>query len=278
MLTAGWECVEMTPFAMKKPDQFRPPPPIALASEECAKNYNEMKDIGEKNSTKRTPRQTENARFWLTVIPLSNQPLARQLAVAKKMSVIDTARFMSLVSMAEMDALIAVFDAKYHYDFWRPITAIRNGDIDDNPATERVATWQPIDVTPLHPEYPCAHCILSGAEGGAIAAILGTEEIPEVSLTSPTAPGVTHKFTNLRDFNNEAAEARMLPASTGGSRQLSAAIWAGGSAPIRCKTVCNQSANTGVAGEEAPCRRLGSIPKRLTRNGRQTIGRVISTH
>ena len=209
MVTAGWECIEMTPFAMKSPDQFRPPPPIALTSEEWTKNYNEMKDIGEKNSTKRTPRQTENARFWLTVIPLSNQPLARQIAVAKNMSVVDTARFMSLVSIAEMDALIAVFDAKYHYTFWRPITAIRNGDIDDNPATERVATWQPIDITPLHPEYPCAHCILSGAESGAIAAVLGTEQIPEVSLTSPTAPGVIHKFTNLRDFNNEAADARI---------------------------------------------------------------------
>jgi hypothetical protein len=209
MVTAGWDFTKMTPFAMRSPEQFRPPPPIALTSEEWAKDYNEMKDIGEKNSTRRTPRQTENARFWLTVAPLSNQPLARQIAVAKNMSVVDTARFMSLVSMAEVDALIAVFDAKYHYTFWRPITAIRNGDIDDNAATERVATWQPIDITPLHPEYPCAHCILSGAEAGAIAAILGTEEIPEISLTSPTAPGVVHKFTNVRDFNKEAEEGRI---------------------------------------------------------------------
>jgi hypothetical protein len=96
---------------------------------------------------------------------------------------------------------------KHLYTFWRPIAAIRNGDIDDNPSTERVATWQPIDLTPLHPEYPCAHCILSGA--GAIAAILGTKDIPEVSLTSPTVPGVTHKFTNLEAFNNEDSGARM---------------------------------------------------------------------
>jgi hypothetical protein len=209
MITAGWDTGKMTPFAMKNPDQFRPPPPIALTSEEWAKNYNEMKDIGEKNSTKRTPRQTENARFWLTVGPGMNQPLARQVAIAKNMSVVDTARFMSLVTMAEMDAMIAVFDAKYHYTFWRPITAIRNGDIDGNPATELVATWQPIDITPLHPEYPCAHCIVSDAEAGAIAAILGTEEIPEVSLATPTAPGVTHKFNNVRDFNKEAEEGRI---------------------------------------------------------------------
>jgi hypothetical protein len=209
MITAGWDFIKMTPLAMKTPDQFRPPPPIPLTSEEWTKNYNEMKDIGEKNSTKRTPQQTENARFWLTTGPLANQPLARQVAIAKDMSVVDTARFMSLVSMAEMDALIAVFDAKYYYTFWRPITAIRNGDIDGNPATERIATWQPIDITPLHPEYPCAHCIVSGAEASVIAAIFGTEEIPEVSLTSPAAPGVTHKFSNVREFNKEAEEGRI---------------------------------------------------------------------
>jgi hypothetical protein len=209
MITYGWQYATMQPFAMTSPSQFRPPPPIALTSEEWARDYNEMKDIGEKNSANRTPRQTENARFWLTVIPGSNQPLARQVAISKNLSVVDSARFMALVAMAEMDAAIAVFDAKYHYTFWRPITAIRNGDIDDNSATERVATWQPIDLTPMHPEYPCAHCILSGAEAGAIAAILGTEQIPEVALTSPTAPGVTHKFTDLRAFNKEVSEARI---------------------------------------------------------------------
>jgi hypothetical protein len=209
MLTYGWQYANMLPFVMSSPSQFRPPPPIALTSEEWTRNYNEMKDIGEKGSTKRTPRQTEDALFWLNSLPASNQPLARQIALSKNMSVVDSAHFMALVTMAQMDAAIAVFDAKYHYTFWRPITAIRNGDIDDNPATERVATWQPIDVTPLHPEYPCAHCILSGAEAGAIAAILGTKDIPEVSLTSPTVPGVTHKFTNLEAFNSEVSGARI---------------------------------------------------------------------
>jgi hypothetical protein len=209
MLTYGWQFADMLPFVMNSPSQFRPPPPIALTSDEWTRNYNEVKDIGEKASTKRTPRQTEDARFWLNSPPASNQPLARQIAISRNMSVVDSARFMALVAMAQMDAAIAVFDAKYHYTFWRPITAIRNGDIDDNPATERVATWQPIDVTPLHPEYPCAHCILSGAEAGAIAAILGTKDIPEVSLTSPTVPGVTHTFTNLEAFNNEVSGARI---------------------------------------------------------------------
>ena len=206
----GWKFATMRPFAMTSPSQFRPPPPIALTGEEWVSNYNEMKDLGGKDSTKRTPRQTEDARFWLMVIPGSNQPLARQIAIKQNMSVVDSARFMALVTIAEMDALIAVFDAKFHYTFWRPITAIRNGDIDGNSATERVATWQPIDITPPHPEYPCAHCIGSGAEAGAIATILGTDEIPEVALTSPTVPGVTHRYTNLHAFNNEVSEARIV--------------------------------------------------------------------
>ncbi len=206
----GWKFATMRPFAMSSPDRFRPQPPIALNSEEWASNYNEMKELGGKDSTKRTRRQTEDARFWLMVVPGSNQPLARQIAIKKGMSVVEAARFMALVTIAEMDALIAVFDAKFHYTFWRPITAIRNGDIDGNPATERVATWQPIDITPPHPEYPCAHCIGSGAESSAIATILGTDEIPEVALTSPTMPGVTHRFTNLHAFNEEVSEARIV--------------------------------------------------------------------
>ncbi len=206
----GWKFATMRPFAMTSPAQFRPAPPIALAGEEWAGNCNEMKDLGGKDSAKRTPRRTEDARFWLMVIPGSNQPLAREIAIKQNMSVVDAARFMALVTIAEMDALIAVFDAKYHYTFWRPITAIRNGDTDGNAATARVATWQPIEITPPHPEYPCAHCIGSGAEASAIAAILGTDEIPEVTLTSPTMPGVTHRYTNLHAFNDEVSEARIF--------------------------------------------------------------------
>jgi len=102
-----------------------------------------------------------------------------------------------------------VLDAKYHYNFWRPITAIRNGDIDGNPATELEATWQPIDNTPLHPEYPCAHCINSGAAVAVIESVLGTSDIPEVSMTSSTAPGVNHRWTNLGVFLDEVANARI---------------------------------------------------------------------
>jgi hypothetical protein len=116
---------------------------------------------------------------------------------------------MALVSVGLTDAIIAVLDAKYHYNFWRPITAIRNGDIDGNPATDREAAWQPIANTPMHPEYPCAHCIQSGSVAGVVKAALGTMDIPEIAMTSPTAPGVTHRWTNMTVFTEEIASARI---------------------------------------------------------------------
>src|SRR5262245_35817033 len=200
---------DLTPFAMTSTSQFRPKPPIALESEQWAKDYNEIKELGEKNSTKRSARESEDARFWLLTGPLSTHPLLRQVALGKAMSVTDSARFMAVVTAAEADAMIAVLDAKYKYGFWRPITAIRNGDIDGNAATERAATWQPIDNTPMHPEYPCAHCIVSSAVASAIEAMLGTADIPEVTMTSPTAPGVTHRWTNLNAYADEVAAARI---------------------------------------------------------------------
>jgi hypothetical protein len=208
-ITVGSAWPNMTPFALEKPSQFRPGPPISLDSPEWAADYNEIKDYGGKTSAKRSPQQTEAARFWLMVGPLAYHPLPRQIVVAKQMSAIDSARFMALVAIALTDASIAVFDAKYRYEFWRPITAIRNGDMDGNPATEREATWQPIDNTPLHPEYPCAHCIQSAAAAAVIEGLLGSADIPEVSMTSSTAPGVTHRWTNLNALVDEITNARV---------------------------------------------------------------------
>jgi hypothetical protein len=208
-LTVAPHWPDLMPFAMTSPSQFRPKPPIALESEQWGKDYNEIKELGAKNSSKRTARQTEDARFWLLTGPLSTHPLHRQIALRKEMSVIDSARFMTVVTAAEADAMIAVLDAKYKYAFWRPITAIRNGDIDGNAATERDATWLPIDNTPMHPEYPCAHCIVSSAVASAVEAMLGTADIPEVTMTSPTAPGVTHRWTNVNAYADEVAVARI---------------------------------------------------------------------
>ena len=197
------------PFAMASPSQFRPGPPIALDSKEWATDFNEIKDSGGQKSANRTVQQTETARFWLVAGPVAYHPFLRQLVTAKRMDVVESARFMTLAGIAINDALIAVLDAKYHYNFWRPVTAIRNGDIDGNPATEREPTWQPIADTPMHPEYPCAHCILSGSVAGVVKAALGTVDIPEIAVTSPTAPGVVHRWTNMTAFTDEVANARI---------------------------------------------------------------------
>jgi hypothetical protein len=208
-ITASSMWPKVRPFAMSSPAQFRPQPPVSLASREWATDYNEIKALGGKDSKQRTARQTEDAQFWLITGPVSYYPIARQLVTSKKMDVADSARFMALASTAVADAYIAVFDAKYHYDFWRPITAIRNGDMDDNPATDLDATWQPIDNTPMHPEYPCAHCISSAAIATVIEAVLGSADIPEVTMTSATAPGVTHRWTNVRAYADEVSMARI---------------------------------------------------------------------
>src|SRR4051794_38450324 len=206
-LSSMWP--SMKPFVMAKASKFRPAPPIALESKEWAIDYNELKNYGGQISAGRTAQQTEIARFWLVGPPVAYHPFVRKLVIAKQMDVVDSARFMALISIGITDAIVAVLDAKYHYNFWRPITAIRNGDTDGNPATEREATWQPIANTPMHPEYPCAHCIISGAIASAIEVALGTPEIPEVAMTSPTAPGVTHRWTSIRAYNDEVSYARI---------------------------------------------------------------------
>jgi len=202
-----WPAVK--PFALTSASQFRPPAPIALKSAEWAANYKEVKEFGDRAGAKRSARQTEDARFWLATDARVYYPVVRAVAEARKLGVADCARLYALAAVARADALIAVFDAKYHYEFWRPVTAIRNGDIDGNPATERDSAWQPIDATPMHPEYPCAHCISSASLAGVVRAVSGTDEIPEVSIASPTAPGVVHRFTNLRAFSDEVSQARI---------------------------------------------------------------------
>ena len=206
-ITAGSVWPSLQPFALSKPSQFRPGPPPALDSKDWIADYNEIRLIGAKASATRSAEQTETARFWLATGPAAYHPVARQLVDAQKLSLVDSARFMALYAAALTDAYVAVFDAKYHYEFWRPITAIRNGDA--HGVTPREAAWQPLDVTPMHPEYPCAHCINAGAAAAVIEALIGSKTIPEVALTSTTAPGVTHRYTSLVAFCDEVSNARI---------------------------------------------------------------------
>jgi hypothetical protein len=208
-LTVGSTWANLKPFAIENAAQFRPQPPVPLNGDKWTTDYNEIKDFGGRSSIRRSPRQTEEARFWLAPGPIIYYPVVRQVAAANKLDPVDSARFMALIAVARSDAFVAVFDAKYYYDFWRPITAIRNGEMDENPATEREMTWQPIDNTPLHPEYPCAHCIMAGSIASVIESVFGSADVAEVVLTSPTAPGVAHRWTNLWSMADEVSQARI---------------------------------------------------------------------
>jgi hypothetical protein len=123
--------------------------------------------------------------------------------------VTENAHLLAVAGMAMDDAAIAVFDAKYAYNFWRPITAIRNGDLDGNDATARDPGWAPFIETPMHPEYPCAHCIVSGSLGAVLEAEIGGGTMPKLSSMSPTAPGAVRTWTSVSDFVQEVAVARI---------------------------------------------------------------------
>ena len=153
---------------MTSGDQFRPGPPPALTSDVWKRDFDEIKALGGMNSSKRTPEQTAIARFWEATAPAVYWPVARSVANAPGRDVTDNARLLAVAAMAMDDALIAVFDAKYTYNFWRPVTAIRNAEGD-----ARDPGWTPFIDTPMHPEYPCAHCIVSASLGAVLQAEIG---------------------------------------------------------------------------------------------------------
>ncbi len=197
------------PWVMTSGAQFRPGPPPALTSEAWARDYNEIKAIGAKNSTRRTPEQTAIAKFWEATAPAVYWPVARAVAAAPGRDVTANARLLAIAAMAMDDALIAVFDAKYTYNLWRPVTAIRNGDVDGNDATERDPSWTPFIDTPMHPEYPCAHCIVSASLAAVLQAELASGPVPALSSASSTAGGAVRTWKSVDEFVQEVAVARI---------------------------------------------------------------------
>jgi hypothetical protein len=204
--SSTWNAVK--PFALKSGDQFRLPPPYALTSPQWAADYNEVKRLGAKTGSARTPEQTDIARFWQLTGAATYNPVTRHVAASRKLDLLDSARLFALSAMATADVAVALFDSKYAHGFWRPVTAIRNGDRDGNDATERDATWEPMVNTPMHPEYPCAHCAFQGAAAGVLQVLYG-DGIPRIALTSTTAPGVTRSFERLSDYVSDVINGRI---------------------------------------------------------------------
>lgn len=197
------------PWLIDSPTSLRPGPPPATTSEVWARDFNEVKALGGRNSTSRSAEQTEIARFWEFSLPAIYHGLVRSVASAPGRDVLANARLYAVTSQVMDDALISVMDAKYHYNFWRPITAVRNGDIDGHGATERDPTWVPLIDTPAHPEYPCAHCILAAAVGTTLKAQIDALPGWELSTASPTAKGATRRWASVDALMREVANARI---------------------------------------------------------------------
>ena len=198
----------MRPFSLESADQFRPGGPPGLDSKRWARDYNEVKEIGSSTSTTRTADQTLAARFWAEAPVQQAHGSFRKLVLDRQLDVVDASRFMAMISVTYADALIACFDAKYHYAFWRPITAIRAGDTDGNKATVGDPAWSPLlPATPNHPEYPSAHSCLTPAGGRVIADFLGTNEI-DYTVPSLTGLGDRH-FAEPKDLEEEVGNARI---------------------------------------------------------------------
>lgn len=201
---------KLRPFILDRPDQFRVPPQPSITSAEWAKDYNEVKSVGGAISTVRTAEQTDIAKFWTTNSIIQYLAAYRALAESKKLDAIDAARLYAMGTIVGSDALIACFDAKYAYLFWRPQYAIPQGDTAGNAAVSGDPAWTPLAGTPNHPEYPAAHGCLTGAQADIFAAILGTPQI-DLDLTS-TVAGLTQPSRHYRtvdELKTEIVNARV---------------------------------------------------------------------
>ena len=197
----------MTPWVIQSPSQFRPAGPPSLTSLTYAFDVIETEVMGSITSELRTADQTTAAQFWATSTPIYNwNGVAVLLSKQRKFTLLQNARLFAQLNLATADAAIAVWDAKYHYVFWRPITAITLADTDGNPLTVTDSTWTPLIVTPAHPEYPSAHSGFSSAAVTVLKDFFG--EATSFVVTSDTS-SVQRSFKNFNDALKEIENARI---------------------------------------------------------------------
>ena len=196
------------PLTLRAAAQFRPAGPSGLTTRQYADDLNQVEQLGRMDSTSRTPDQTTQAQFWTDHdIRQWNDGMLR-LAAARRLGLASTARMLAMAHVAGGDAMIACFDAKYHYWFWRPYQAIHLADTDGNPNTAADVSWQPLGATPNFPEYPSAHACHSGAVVTALEAFFGTDRI---SLTLDSrATATVRDYSRLRDVVRDVNQARVL--------------------------------------------------------------------
>jgi len=196
------------PFVLNSADQFRPGPPPALGSDQYRADWTEIRDYGAVNSTVRTPEQTVIAKF-MQLEPDPYYPAVRAALQELTGSLKKQAELAAIVNLATIDALITIYDAKYHYVWWRPITAIREADTDGDPLTSPDPTWAPLLPTPGHPEYLSGHAGHMGAVVEALKAFTGAGPDAPFTLTSPNMPGVTLTYESWDQLEQDMINARV---------------------------------------------------------------------
>ncbi len=199
------------PFALRSHEQFRSPEPPALTSKAYTESYLEVMAYGQKQSKVRSADQTHYGYWWAEFGEHGWNRIARITAKGEKLPRHETARLFALINMNLYDLYLASFDSKYHYDTWRPYTAIRNGDTDGNPDTPGDPSWEPEMVTPPWPEYPSAHAAVGAGGAEIVASVFSTNKV-EFEMISTTAPaGELHRgYKNLDHAANDCADSRIM--------------------------------------------------------------------
>ncbi len=214
------------PFILKKAGQFQPSQPVPLTSERWVDQFNEIKLYGRNTGSVRTPEQTAIALFWTANTARQYNRVAREIASALSLSILETARLAAMINVVGADAQMSVMNSKYSFLFWRPVTAIDPSAVvadgfgpapgfdDGNPATSEEAGWRPLVTTPPHPEYPAAHGSITSAMAEVLSEFLGTEDI-NVDIHGFDANGLPGNLNAVRHLNtaeqlrNEIIEARL---------------------------------------------------------------------
>ena len=201
----------VTPFAMNRPSQFRSDPPPALTSREYAKDYDEVKAVGALNSSVRNADQTDVAQFYAGNTPVIWNRALRDIANTHVHCVGDSARLFALVSMAVADALISSWNDKNFYVFWRPITAIREGDNDGNPQTTGEAGWLSLNTTPNYPDYTSGANNFASAVTTMLEHFFETDHLTFSITTTNVGPTVqdTRTYHRLSDAAQDVVDARV---------------------------------------------------------------------
>ena len=206
---APW-LAKVTPFTLTSPAQYRPLGPPPLGSQLYAKAYNEIKGLGARFNSTRTADQTNLALFWNTNYLVSWNKALRDIAIAKGLVIDDSARLLALANLAMADAGITAWDTKYHYVFWRPVTAIQEGDSDGNPYTAGDPNWQPFINTPNYPEYSSGANNVTGAATRMLALFFGTDHMTfSMTSTNAASPQQTRTYSRFSDVAEDVVNARI---------------------------------------------------------------------